>query len=295
MQSRIVYISYRVLGLVLLLSIFSQCAWFQKDPLETEIIKPTPVGGYEELGTRIYYPKQLREKGIEGEIVVKALVSIEGLVSQTRVTQKLDPELDRIATNAVQRTLFNPALRNGEFAEVWISIPILFTLKDWQRTETPFLKFEMLVHPNSSYQNFDVSIHAQLKPHMILPLRFELLLPYNVEKSWVKSGDSQLEALRMRDQEGEWLVFQADDLTLDVGFNYRPFNTLDQHSFEYKFSMNHALPDWELIMTYGDQQVQFVQTPNRVSTGTDGVQRVAYELRSLDAYEAKYLEVALLK
>lgn len=295
MRSRIYQHLKSVLVPIVGTMLISQCAWFQKEPVETELIKPTPVGGYEEMATRIFFPKPLREKGVEGEVVVKALVSTEGLVTQAKVSQKLDPELDRIAANAVRRTLFHPATINEKAIEVWISIPILYTLKDWETTETPFLNFEMLVQPNPSYQNFDVSIHAQLKPQAVLPLSFELLLPYNAEKSWARSGEETTEVLRMKDQEGEWLIFQANDLSVDMGFNYRPFTTLDQHTFEYKFSMNHDLPDWELIMEYGDQQVRFVQTPDHISTGVDSVQRVSYSLRGLDAYEAKYLEVALLK
>jgi len=295
MQFFIYRTSIRTLVLVFIITLLSQCAWFGKDPDVTKIIKPTPVGGYEELGTRIYYPKDLREKGIEGEVIVKAFISREGRVTETRISQKLDPDLDRIAVNAVQRTLFNPALYNGRPAAVWISIPILFTLKDWESTETPFLDFEMIVSPDAAYQNFDVKLQGRLKPHTDLPLRFELLLPYQVEKTRVMSGDSILQSLRVRDQDGEWLIFELDDQNLELSFNYRPFSSPDDHQFKYKFSMNHALPQWSLVIVYGDQQVQFVQTPDQLSAGPDGSQRFAYKLERLGAYEAKYLEVALIK
>lgn len=281
--------------LLFLILLFSHCAWFKSEPVETTWIKPTPVNGYADLGTRIFYPKDLREKGVEGTVVLKANISTEGLVTEVRVIQKLDPELDKIAANAIQRTLFNPALKDGAPVAVWISIPIQFALKDWATAESPFEKFEMVVKPDQSYQRFEVTINGQLKPEASLPMRFELLLPYNVEKSWVRSGDTAIEPLTMNDQSGEWLIFQADAPELHLGFNYLPISQTDKHKFVYKFSLNQALPEWQLIIIYGNQPVQFVQSPDRITEGPDGAQRFTYNLDKQSAYETKYLEVSLVK
>ncbi|MCF7823896.1 MAG: energy transducer TonB [Candidatus Marinimicrobia bacterium] len=284
-------------GLLLIVAIglVNQCAWFKSEPAEPNLVKPTPVNGYDELGTNIYYPKELRDKGIEGTVLVNASVSSEGLVTETRITQTLEPKLDRIAANAVQRTLFNPALRDGKPVDVWIAIPIQFTLKDQDQGKTPFETFKMIVKPNSSFQGFKVEMHGRLKPNAVLPMRFELLLPYNVEKVWLKSGDKTTQPLTVKDENGEWLVFQTDTTDLNLGFNYQPLGSVDKNKFSYKFSLNHAIPDWSLVIIYGDQSVQFVQPPDRTLDNPDGTRQFAYDLDQLNAYEVKYLEVALIQ
>jgi hypothetical protein len=59
--------------------------------------------------------------------------------------------------------------------------------------------------------------------------------------------------------------------------------------------LNHALPTWELAMIYGDQQVGFDQTPDRVSHEEDGSMRFSYDLERLEAYESRYLTLSLVK
>ncbi|MBE9529966.1 MAG: energy transducer TonB [Proteobacteria bacterium] len=286
-----------ILGLMamFLSALFSQCAWFRGEQAPSEIIKPTPVGGYDLLSTKIYYPENVRKKGIEGKINVRANISKTGEVLDARINKQLHPDLDRIAINAVKRTPFHPALRNGEPANVWISIPIIFALENWHKKSTPFTRFEMMVYPNSSYQSFEVKMRGDLKTELEFPLRFEVLLPFNAEKAWVKTAGGHVQPERVRDTNGEWLIFQVSDEKFDLSFNYQPLAAMEHQNFKYKFMMNHALPSWELAVIYGDQHVQFNQAPDRTDEDTEGRMRYSYDLESLNPYETRYLEVALQK
>jgi TonB family protein len=74
------------------------------------------------------YPRLAREAGIEGEVIVRAVVDQHGRVAQVVVSS--GPEFLRdAAAAAVRSALFRPALQNGRAVRVWVSVPIRFTLE----------------------------------------------------------------------------------------------------------------------------------------------------------------------
>src|SRR5262249_33248285 len=83
----------------------------------TEIL-PEPV-------TRVppVYPESARRQGIEGAVVVKALVGMDGLVRNTTVDHSI-PGLDEAAQACVRQWVFKPALSGGRPTAVWVSIPV---------------------------------------------------------------------------------------------------------------------------------------------------------------------------
>jgi TonB family protein len=281
------------IGLLILLQ---QCAWIfgEKDPIE--LVKPAPVGGYEALSARIHYPTDIREAGIEGTVIVRALISVEGQVEETRVVEPLNPVLDQIVTNAIKRTPFEPATRLGKPEEVWISIPFVFAFKEWSLQTTPFASFSMTIHPDQTYKNFEVEIKGQLKDGLEWPLRFECLLPFNADNPWVQTGDgnSPLSGI-VRDDKGEWLIFQISNRELAFGFTYKSMEGILEQKFLYGFTMNHALPGWVLNVVYDDQTVNFTQTPDRKVTLENGETRFEYDFKPQDSYESRYLEIELQK
>jgi len=285
-----------VVGLLVFLglSLLQQCAYFHKCKTEPELIKPRPIGGYETLSNAIHYPRSARELGIEGRVLVNALVSIEGLVIETRITEALDPELDKIVVNAVKRTAFEPALRKGKPASVWISIPFVFSLSEWNMKNSPFQTFEMFVRPSPSFKNFDVEIFGKIKDDLELPLRIECLLPYNFEQTWVKaSGEVTSVSGTVIDESGEWFVFQVSERELSFGFSYKQLEALKQNQFQYKFAMNHALPDWLLAVISESPKLRFSQNPDRSSENEDGTTKFEFNLKSLETYEPKYFEIEI--
>lgn len=285
-----------VFQVILLLVILDQCAWFRTEKETEELIKPVPVGGYETLSNRIHYPRAIREAGIEGTVVVNALVSVEGSVAETRIVNPLHAELDHIVTNAVKRTQFEPATRKGKPEQVWISIPFVFALKDWSSRSTPFSKFIMTIYPDPAYRNFEVEVSGKMKDGLLWPIRFECLLPFNAANPWVRTIDGGSPATNIvTDDNGEWLIFQASTDELNFGFTYKAMSKMVDQKFIYEFTMNQPLPDWELHVVYGDQSINFAQTPDRVTQLEDGSTRFEYDLEGQDTYESRFLAIDLQK
>jgi TonB family protein len=94
---------------------------------------PNPFGSYvEELPyaiVKVYpiYPDSARDAGVDGIVVVQALVCACGEVSETRVIKSI-PMLDKAATDAVRKWIFKPATSAGEPVAVWVGVPCKFSL-----------------------------------------------------------------------------------------------------------------------------------------------------------------------
>jgi len=73
------------------------------------------------------YPAQARVAGIEGTVVVQALVGRTGRVLETRIV-KSDPHFDQAAEDAVRQYTFAPAKSGGKPIAVWVAVPIRFVL-----------------------------------------------------------------------------------------------------------------------------------------------------------------------
>ena len=74
------------------------------------------------------YPPLARDAGIEGMVVVEALVGREGGVLKTRVREG-DPILADAAEEAVRGWRFRPAQWNGRGVTAWVAIPVVFRLR----------------------------------------------------------------------------------------------------------------------------------------------------------------------
>jgi TonB family protein len=279
-----------------LTTLFFHCAWFSGSAPEENLIKPQPVGGYEALSARIHYPKALREQQIEGTVLIRAHISQNGEVLETVVSSSLHPELDQIVSNAVKRTPFVPASRNGEAAAVWIAIPFVFALKDWQPNETPFISFEMIIHPDQAYKSYQVAFRGQLKDKLDRPLRIECLLPYNHEHAWVKNTTgTNIPSGLVTDDQGEWLVFEQNERQVSFGFDYHAMPGQPEPKFQYGFSLNYTLPDWTLAMVTSARNLRFDQESSRIMDNLDGSKRIEYDMQSLEAYEMRFLEITVEK
>jgi periplasmic protein TonB len=86
-----------------------------------------PLGGYQVLPR---YPESARRQGIEGTVLVKALVTEQGRVEQVKVERSAGhTDLDQAALEAVSRWRFEPARRGRQPVAVWVLIPVEFTLR----------------------------------------------------------------------------------------------------------------------------------------------------------------------
>lgn len=73
------------------------------------------------------YPDSARAHGVEGTVIVAALVCATGTIIDGYIVQSI-PELDDAAEHAVRQWIFQPAMTNGLPIAVWVLIPIRFTL-----------------------------------------------------------------------------------------------------------------------------------------------------------------------
>lgn len=73
------------------------------------------------------YPELAREAGVEGTVVVLALVDLDGRVRDT-VLKSSVPMLDEAARTAVRQWRFTPALTNRHAVRVWVAVPVRFRL-----------------------------------------------------------------------------------------------------------------------------------------------------------------------
>jgi len=105
-----------------------------KRPEETDIpivpfwkveVKPQPT----KVPTPTY-PEMARNAGIEGQVVVKALVDITGDVIQAEVMKSSGNQtLDAAAVEAAYKAKFTPAKQRDQPVRVYVSIPYRFTLQ----------------------------------------------------------------------------------------------------------------------------------------------------------------------
>jgi TonB family protein len=95
--------------------------------------KPDEYVYVEEIPTALLkvspkYPKHARTTGIDGTVLVQALVGKDGRVLDTMIKESI-PELDESALLAVRKWRFKPAQSGGKPVLVWVVIPVKFTLR----------------------------------------------------------------------------------------------------------------------------------------------------------------------
>ena len=73
------------------------------------------------------YPDIAREAGVDGQVMVQALVGKDGHVKDVRVVKSI-PMLDASAVAAVKQWVFKPALSNNKPVAVWVAVPVKFSL-----------------------------------------------------------------------------------------------------------------------------------------------------------------------
>ena len=73
------------------------------------------------------YPDIAREAGVAGIVMVRARVGTDGRVTETSVTSP-NPMLDAAAVAAVKQWRFRPGRVAGRPANIWIQVPVRFSL-----------------------------------------------------------------------------------------------------------------------------------------------------------------------
>lgn len=75
------------------------------------------------------YPGELIQDGVQGTVILTAIIRADGSVGNIAVAKSLDPRLDRNAAEALSRWLFRPALKNGQAIDLQAVITVPFRAK----------------------------------------------------------------------------------------------------------------------------------------------------------------------
>lgn len=73
------------------------------------------------------YPEGARRRGVEGTVMVQALVGKDGAVPRTQLVRGV-AGLDEAAEASVRQWRFKPARAKGEPVAVWVAVPVAFKL-----------------------------------------------------------------------------------------------------------------------------------------------------------------------
>jgi protein TonB len=102
-----------------------------------DLIRTTPTGPdieivpYYKITVKPRYPDIVRRAGIEGQVVVKALVDIDGSIIDVQILSSSGNQmLDEEAMAAARKWKFSPAKQRDKFVRVYVSIPVNFKLVD---------------------------------------------------------------------------------------------------------------------------------------------------------------------
>lgn len=90
---------------------------------------PEPIGGLAEIQKKVRYTDFAIRIGIEGSVVIQAVINKNGDVVNAVVQKSLLADLDQISLEAVKSTMFKPGKQRGKPVNVQISIPITFKLR----------------------------------------------------------------------------------------------------------------------------------------------------------------------
>jgi TonB family protein len=75
--------------------------------------------------TRAVYPLEMQSQGIQGQVIVKILISEKGDVKSAEVLSG-DPLLSKSALGAAKKWKFKPFIKNGKPVEVTAQLPFDF-------------------------------------------------------------------------------------------------------------------------------------------------------------------------
>ncbi|MBK7632582.1 MAG: energy transducer TonB [Ignavibacteriales bacterium] len=89
---------------------------------------PEPVGGIEQMIKNVVYPQTAKDAGIEGKVIVKAIIDEKGNVVETEVVESVNTDCDKAAMDAIKKTKFTPGIKDNKPVKAEVTIPIMFKL-----------------------------------------------------------------------------------------------------------------------------------------------------------------------
>ena len=82
-------------------------------------------------GPQLVYPDLLRQAGVQGRVLIQAIIDTSGRAEppSVKIIQSPNPGFDQSAKNYVLRALFRPARVHGRAVRVLVNLPIDFKIK----------------------------------------------------------------------------------------------------------------------------------------------------------------------
>jgi len=78
----------------------------------------------------IKYPKEAKEKGIQGKVFVTFVVNKDGKVTNSKIERSVNEYLDAEALRVISlMPVWNPGSQNGKNVSVRMTLPIQFALQ----------------------------------------------------------------------------------------------------------------------------------------------------------------------
>lgn len=108
-----------------------QVAQREEEP-DSEVFQAVEKEPYIDLGElqkKVVYPEIALKAKIEGKVYIKVLVGKDGKPKKFLVEKSVNEILDKAASDAVMKSIFTPAIQNGNSIDCWVVIPVLFKIK----------------------------------------------------------------------------------------------------------------------------------------------------------------------
>ncbi|MEO8231934.1 MAG: TonB family protein [Ignavibacteriota bacterium] len=87
---------------------------------------PELIGGIKGLQKKIVYPEIAKRVGVEGKVIVQAIVDENGKVVSVSTIKGIGSGCDEVAMDAVRNSKFVPGKQRGKNVKVQVTIPIVF-------------------------------------------------------------------------------------------------------------------------------------------------------------------------
>lgn len=85
---------------------------------------------YKDIGERMQYPAEAKEKRITGDIMVSFFVEPDSTTSEVRALRDLGGGTKEEAERLIKGTKFAPAIQNGKPVRQQMMLPVLFRIYD---------------------------------------------------------------------------------------------------------------------------------------------------------------------
>lgn len=89
---------------------------------------PQPIGGLANIQKKIVYPEIAKRLGVEGKVLIQAIIDENGNVAKAKVIKGIGSGCDEVALDAVKSSKFTPGKQRGKNVRVQITIPVVFKL-----------------------------------------------------------------------------------------------------------------------------------------------------------------------